>query len=154
MSSSDQPNLYAVLGVGPDASAEQITHAYRALLRRHHPDTRTNMSTHMSTNEDTDDARLQLVLAAYAVLHDPAQRARYDHQHRACPPPQREHRSDRPTPPISCPAPDAVVIGTVEQPRPPWISTVTSSPSQTTRPARLAHGELSDLLHDLLDRPP
>jgi molecular chaperone DnaJ len=151
MNSSDQPDLYAVLGVGPDASAEQITHAYRALLRRHHPDTRANIS---AVREDTDDARLQLVLAAYAVLHDPAQRARYDHQHRASPPPQREHRSERPTPPISYPAPDAVVIGTVEQPRPPWISTVTSTSSQTTQPPRLAHSELSDRLRDLLDRPP
>lgn len=150
--SSHQPDPYTVLGIDPTATAEQITHAYRALLRRHHPDTRATFSTF---HEDTDDARLQLVLAAYAVLHDPTQRARYDHQHRASPPPQREHRSERPTPPpISHPAAGTVVIGTVEQPRPPWISTVTSTPSQTTRPARLAHSELSDLLRDLLDRPP
>ena len=38
--SSNGRDLYAVLGVAPTASPVQITRAYRALLFRHHPDTR------------------------------------------------------------------------------------------------------------------
>lgn len=82
---SSQLDLYAALGVDPTATAEQITHAYRGLLRRHHPDTRTTTSTEQA---DADDARLQLVLTAYAILRDPAQRARYDGRRAANPPPR------------------------------------------------------------------
>ncbi|GAA4931124.1 DnaJ domain-containing protein [Streptomyces coeruleoprunus] len=35
-----RPDLYATLGVAPTASAEQITSAYRRLVRALHPDTR------------------------------------------------------------------------------------------------------------------
>ena len=40
-------DLYAILGVPPDATLAEIGHAYRSLLRRHHPDTRapTNRKT-------------------------------------------------------------------------------------------------------------
>jgi hypothetical protein len=41
MTADQDQDLYPVLGVDPSASASQITHAYRALMRRHHPDTRT-----------------------------------------------------------------------------------------------------------------
>jgi DnaJ-class molecular chaperone len=77
-----RPDLYAVLGVPPSATQAEISHAYRALLRRHHPDTRAP--------DDGSDAALQQVLAAYAVLHDPARRADYDRQTRArAPDPRR-----------------------------------------------------------------
>jgi curved DNA-binding protein CbpA len=75
---AQQQDHYAILGVAPDASPAHITHAYRNLLRRHHPDTRPPASD--VPGEDHDLA-LQRILTAYAVLHDSQQRAVYD-QHR------------------------------------------------------------------------
>jgi curved DNA-binding protein CbpA len=63
---------YLVLGVPPAATQTEITHAYRTRLRAHHPDTRPSLSSH------TADERLRQVLAAYALLRDPARRAAYD----------------------------------------------------------------------------
>ena len=34
-------DLYAILGLNRNATPAQISHAYRTLLRRYHPDTRT-----------------------------------------------------------------------------------------------------------------
>lgn len=71
-----QQDLYAVLGVSPTATDDEITHAYRQLVRRHHPDSR---------DADADaagaDAALLDVLGAYAVLHHPQLRADYDRRH-------------------------------------------------------------------------
>jgi hypothetical protein len=75
---AQQQDHYVILGVAPDASPAHITHAYRNLLRRHHPDTRAPASD--VPGEDHDLA-LQRILTAYAVLHDSQQRAVYD-QHR------------------------------------------------------------------------
>lgn len=70
---------YRVLGVEPSASASQITHAYRTLMRRHHPDTRTPARQAAQSGPDQEhDAALQQVIAAYTVLRDPSQRADYD----------------------------------------------------------------------------
>jgi curved DNA-binding protein CbpA len=66
-------DLYAILEVAPTASPAQITGAYRRLLRRFHPDTRSDVGS------DADaDAALREVVNAYAVLRDPARRAQYD----------------------------------------------------------------------------
>ena len=62
-------DFYAVLGVPPDASAKQITRAYRKLARELHPDTRTGGGT---------DDRFKEVAAAYDVLGDEAKRKEYD----------------------------------------------------------------------------
>ena len=146
--SSHQPDPYAVLGVDPTATAEQITHAYRALLRRHHPDTRAQSPTDQMHAEPVhaDDARLQLVLAAYAVLRDPAQRASYDRNRRPSPPRHPEQRQDQrpPAPPGSA----TVVIGTLDQARPPWIAPVDTMPA---RPDRATPAGLLELLRDLPD---
>src|ERR1700749_3416580 len=66
------PDPYLVLGVAPTAPQAEITHAYRTHLRAHHPDTRPARSAH------TADEHLRQVLAAYALLRDPARRADYD----------------------------------------------------------------------------
>ena len=66
------PDPYLVLGVAPTATQAEITHAYRTHLRAHHPDTRPARSAH------TADEHLRQVLAAYALLRDPARRADYD----------------------------------------------------------------------------
>jgi len=71
----ERTDLYTILGLSPQATQDQITHAYRGLLRQHHPDTRDLTATAQTAASDTV---LQQVLAAYAVLGDPARRATYD----------------------------------------------------------------------------
>lgn len=66
---------YSVLGLTREATQAEINRAYRRLLRRHHPDTRP--LDHPKPGVGTEDP-LPLVLAAYAVLHDPTRRAEYD----------------------------------------------------------------------------
>ena len=77
------PDPYLVLGVAPTATQAEITHAYRDRLRAHHPDTR-----HAPSPQNADEY-LRQVLAAYALLRDPARRADYDRATvRAAKPPQ------------------------------------------------------------------
>ena len=62
-------DLYDVLGVARDASAEDIKKAYRALAREHHPD----------VNDDPEaEERFKEVAGAYEILSDPQKRAQYD----------------------------------------------------------------------------
>jgi curved DNA-binding protein len=62
-------NYYELLGVPPDASRDQIHSAYRRLARRYHPDLNAG---------GEDRTRFHELSDAYEVLHDPAERARYD----------------------------------------------------------------------------
>jgi curved DNA-binding protein CbpA len=63
-------DYYRVLGVSQDASPPEIRRAYRRLARQHHPD----------RNPQPDGPeRFRALAEAYAVLSDPARRARYDH---------------------------------------------------------------------------
>jgi curved DNA-binding protein CbpA len=78
---------YAVLGVTPAVSAAELNHAFRVLVRQHHPDTRPTDAAGASPSGAASDQRLQQILAAYTVLRDPARRAAYDRR-RA----QRLHR--------------------------------------------------------------
>lgn len=66
---------YAVLGVAPTATLAEITHAYRRRLRAHHPDLRSPESGAAA------DEQLPRILAAYALLRDPARRTSYDRAH-------------------------------------------------------------------------
>ncbi len=63
-------DLYELLGVGRDATDEELKRAYRAKARQFHPDT-----NHAGTE---DDERFKEVSLAYEVLRDPERRARYD----------------------------------------------------------------------------
>ena len=60
---------YEVLGVSRSASAGDIRRAFRALALRYHPDVYAGPDA---------GRRFREVADAYDVLHDPAQRARYD----------------------------------------------------------------------------
>lgn len=62
-------DFYDVLGVGRDASQEEIQRAYRKLARTYHPD----------LNKDpAAEERFKDISEAYSVLSDPATRKRYD----------------------------------------------------------------------------
>ena len=56
---------YAELGVSPDATPAEVTHAFRRLLRRHHPDTRADDGCASRTESD---AALLRIIEAYAGL--------------------------------------------------------------------------------------
>ncbi len=62
-------DLYDVLGVGRDASADEIKRAYRRLARELHPDVNPDPAV---------QERFKEITAAYEVLSDPAKRERYD----------------------------------------------------------------------------
>jgi molecular chaperone DnaJ len=70
------PDPYAVLGVAPTATTQEINRAYRRLLRRHHPDTRPGGAVHPDAPPGT--VSLADLVTAYALLRDPVTRAEHD----------------------------------------------------------------------------
>ncbi|GAB4176742.1 MAG: DnaJ C-terminal domain-containing protein [Wenzhouxiangellaceae bacterium] len=62
-------DYYAVMGVKPDASQDEIKRAYRRLARKYHPD--------VSKEADAEE-RFKEIGEAYEVLKDPEKRAQYD----------------------------------------------------------------------------
>lgn len=62
-------DLYDVLGVGRQASADDIRKAYRQLARELHPDV---------SDDPAAEERFKEVSGAYEILSDPGKRARYD----------------------------------------------------------------------------
>jgi hypothetical protein len=86
---TERPDLYAILGITPHATQAEISHAYRALLRRHHPDTRASAD---QLHGALSDAALQQVLAAYTMIRDPGRRADCDREVR----PRSHPASQRP----------------------------------------------------------
>jgi len=63
-------DYYAVLGVEPEASPDEIKRAFRRLAREHHPDA--------TGGDRTSEQRYKEASEAYAVLSDPAKRQQYD----------------------------------------------------------------------------
>jgi Ca-activated chloride channel homolog len=63
-----RPDFYAVLGVPPVASAEEIRQAYYHLARQHHPD----------AGAEAGSERFKVIAEAYRVLGTPQLRAAYD----------------------------------------------------------------------------
>ncbi|MBC7323021.1 MAG: molecular chaperone DnaJ [Acetomicrobium sp.] len=63
-------DYYEILGVGRDASQEEIKRAYRKLVRQYHPDANPG-------NKEAEE-RFKLINEAYEVLSDPQKKAQYD----------------------------------------------------------------------------
>ncbi|HVO70228.1 MAG TPA: J domain-containing protein, partial [Aggregatilineaceae bacterium] len=62
-------NLYAIMGVSPEATQEDLREAYRILARRFHPDANPNEGA---------DVQFRDIAAAYETLGNPRQRILYD----------------------------------------------------------------------------
>ena len=62
-------DYYKIMGVAPEAGADEIKRAYRKLARKYHPD--------VSDDPNAED-RFKEVGEAYEVLKDPAKREEYD----------------------------------------------------------------------------
>ena len=91
---SSELNLYAVLGVGRDATPDEIRGAYRRAARASHPD--------LHPGDATAIERFKRVQVAYEVLGDPARRAAYDAPPAASPPPgPPAQATPAPEPPVS-----------------------------------------------------
>ncbi len=72
-----EKDYYKVLGVGDDASAKDITKAYRKLARELHPD--------KNPGDAAAEERFKEVSSAYDVLGDEAKRKEYDEVRRLGP---------------------------------------------------------------------
>jgi hypothetical protein len=91
-------DLYEDLGVARGASRDEITAAYRARAKELHPDARPD--------DATAAERFTRIGAAYRVLSDPEERARYDASRAvAAAPTFRGVPPPRPSPPPAPPAP-------------------------------------------------
>ena len=64
-----QRDYYEVLGIGRNASDEEIKNAFRNLARKYHPD--------VSKEEDAEE-KFKEINEAYAILYDAEKRAAYD----------------------------------------------------------------------------
>jgi len=63
-------DYYKVLGVGRDASAEEIKKAYRKLAVKHHPD--------KNQGDKASEEKFKEISHAYEILSDPGKRTQYD----------------------------------------------------------------------------
>jgi DnaJ-class molecular chaperone len=71
---TSQPDYYNVLRVTPAASQQEISRAYRALMRTHHPD----LDGAPADDGELHRGELLQIMQAFAVLRDPERRAAYD----------------------------------------------------------------------------
>ncbi|HLI61110.1 MAG TPA: molecular chaperone DnaJ [Solirubrobacteraceae bacterium] len=67
---ADRPDYYKTLGVGKNASEDEIKKAYRKLARKYHPDA--------NQGDKKAEERFKEISQAYDVLSDPDKRKQYD----------------------------------------------------------------------------
>jgi molecular chaperone DnaJ len=67
---ADRPDYYKILGVGKNASEDEIKKAYRKLARKYHPDT--------NQGDKQAEERFKEISQAHDVLSDPDKRKQYD----------------------------------------------------------------------------
>jgi molecular chaperone DnaJ len=67
---ADRPDYYKTLGVGKNASDEEIKKSYRKLARKYHPDT--------NAGDKKAEERFKEISQAHDVLSDPDKRKAYD----------------------------------------------------------------------------
>src|SRR5437660_975658 len=65
-----RPDYYKILGVGKNASDEEIKKAYRRLARKYHPD--------RNAGDKQAEERFKEISQAHDVLSDPEKRKAYD----------------------------------------------------------------------------
>lgn len=75
--SVDVENLYAILGVSPKATRDEITAAYRKLARQYHPDAQGE-GAHEVAASGGNVSEFTRLNKAYTVLKDATLRQRYD----------------------------------------------------------------------------
>ena len=68
---ADKRDYYEVLGVGRNATPEEIKKAYRKLAKQNHPDLTPN-------DKEGAEKRFKEATEAYEVLSDPEKKSRYD----------------------------------------------------------------------------
>src|SRR6202789_3654327 len=66
----ERPDYYKVLGVGKNATDEEIKKAYRKLARKYHPD--------RNPGDKQAEERFKEISQAHDVLSDPDKRKEYD----------------------------------------------------------------------------
>lgn len=64
------PNYYEILGVGPEATLEDIKKSFRHLALKHHPD--------KNKNSEESRQKFMVIVEAYEVLSDEQSRRSYD----------------------------------------------------------------------------
>jgi molecular chaperone DnaJ len=67
---ADRPDYYKILGVGKNASDEEIKKSYRKLARQYHPD--------RNPGDKQAEERFKQISQAHDVLSDPEKRKQYD----------------------------------------------------------------------------
>lgn len=68
-------DLYAILGINKNASADEIKSAYRSLAKKYHPDL---YATASESEKKAAESKFKEIQHAYEVLSDPQKKAAYD----------------------------------------------------------------------------